>query len=130
MAQSSILGGQAAPRQARGRDAETLGPSDSSDSGSDIQGESAFSTASESDGLLGTVPMQQDSDTDSSGTGERGSAVPERVRDGSDISTDRIEVNGITADDELSLDDPDALIAEELLLEDEVTEEDSDDTDD
>ena len=41
MSHSSILGGDRAPQQAPGRDAETLGPSDSSDSGSDVHGATA-----------------------------------------------------------------------------------------
>jgi hypothetical protein len=39
MARSSIFGTEKAPRQAPCHDAEVLGHSDSSDSGSDIQGE-------------------------------------------------------------------------------------------
>jgi hypothetical protein len=39
MARSSISGADRAPTQAPGRDVEALGPSDSSDSGSDVQGE-------------------------------------------------------------------------------------------
>jgi hypothetical protein len=38
MAHSSILGADRAPSQAQGRDLEALGPSDTSDSGSDVQG--------------------------------------------------------------------------------------------
>ena len=40
MARSSIMGGERAPQQAKGRNADSLGPSDSSDSGSDILGAS------------------------------------------------------------------------------------------
>ena len=42
MAYSSILGADRAPVQPSGRDAELLGPSDSSDSGSDALGRHAY----------------------------------------------------------------------------------------
>jgi hypothetical protein len=90
MSQSSILGGERAPQQARGRDAETLGPSDTSDSGSDIQGASRLKTDAEEGRLGGATPIANDSDSDSMGTGERAEAVPEGARDGADISPDRI----------------------------------------
>ncbi len=90
MSQSSILGGERAAQQARGRDAETLGPSDTSDSGSDIQGASRLKTTAEEGELGGATPISNDSDSDSMGTGERAEAVPEGARDGADISPDRI----------------------------------------
>jgi hypothetical protein len=90
MSHSSILGGERAPQQARGRDAETLGPSDTSDSGSDIQGATRLKTDAEEGELGGATPVSNDSDSDSMGTGERGEAVPEGARDGADISPDRI----------------------------------------
>jgi hypothetical protein len=90
MSQSSILGGERAPQQARGRDAETLGPSDTSDSGSDIQGASRLKTDPEEGQLGGATPVDNDSDSDSMGTGERAEAVPEGARDGADIAPDRI----------------------------------------
>ncbi|HEY4958649.1 MAG TPA: hypothetical protein VII31_12625 [Caldimonas sp.] len=90
MSQSSILGGDRAPQQARGRDAETLGPSDSSDSGSDIQGASRLKTDAEEGEMGGATPVSNDSDSDSMGTGERAEAVPEGARDGADIAPDRI----------------------------------------
>jgi hypothetical protein len=90
MSQSSILGGDRAPQQARGRDAETLGPSDSSDSGSDIQGASRLKTDAEEGRLGGATPVDNDSDSDSMGTGEHAEAVPEGARDGADIAPDRI----------------------------------------
>ena len=91
MSQSSILGGERAPQQSSGRDAETLGPSDSSDSGSDIQGATRLKTEPE-EGLEagGATPIIEDSDTDAAGTGERAEAVPEGARDGADIAPDRI----------------------------------------
>jgi hypothetical protein len=73
MAYSSILGADRAPVQPSGRDAELLGPSDSSDSGSDA---------------LGTDELHGDSD--SSGTGERGSVDAREDREGADILPDHI----------------------------------------
>ena len=109
MAQSSILGGIRAPSQAKGRDADALGPSDTSDSGSDIQGEGRLTTEPDEGPLGGATPTARHSDSDSAGTGERGSAVPDDVRDGADIGTDRVD-GGTDAQDiaEVSLDDPDA----------------------
>lgn len=91
MSNSSILGGERAARQAIGRDVDALGPSDSSDSGSDIQGERAMSTDADNPAELGGLPVAGDSDSDSMGTGERGSAVGADGRDGADISPDHIE---------------------------------------
>ena len=90
MSQSSILGGERAPQQAHGRDAETLGPSDTSDSGSDIRGASRLKTATPEGDLGGARPVEVESDSDSTGTGERAEAVPEGARDGADIGPDRI----------------------------------------
>jgi hypothetical protein len=90
MSHSSILGGDRAPQQARGRDAETLGPSDTSDSGSDIQGATRLKTDAEEGELGGATPIDLASDSDSMGTGERAEAVPEGARDGADIAPDRI----------------------------------------
>jgi hypothetical protein len=73
MAYSSILGADQAPVQPSGRDAELLGPSDSSDSGSDARG---------------TTELHADSDA--SGTGERGSVTPGEGREGGDILPDRV----------------------------------------
>ncbi|MDF2465437.1 MAG: hypothetical protein K0Q43_3672 [Ramlibacter sp.] len=73
MAYSSILGAETAPTVPSGRDAELLGPSDSSDSGSDAMGTS-----------------EVHADSDASGTGERGSVTPGEGREGGDILPDRI----------------------------------------
>lgn len=108
MSHSSILGGERAPQQARGRDAETLGPSDTSDSGSDIQGATRLKTDAEEGELGGATPVSNDSDSDSMGTGERAEAVPEGARDGADILPDRIasskdaldSAESITGDDD------------------------------
>jgi hypothetical protein len=77
MATSSILGGDRVPVQPAGMDVASLGPSDSTDSGSDIRG------AFDADELS--------SDTDAEGTGERSSVDPFNVRSDADILPDHIE---------------------------------------
>ena len=65
MSHSSILGGDRAPQQAPGRDADTLGPSDSSDSGSDVQGATRLKTEpEEGEETGGATPVVEDSDSD------------------------------------------------------------------
>jgi hypothetical protein len=97
MAHSSILGGERAAVQPSGRGADLLGPSDSSDSGSDAMGE------------LG--PDQMDSDTDRNGTGERASADMRDSGSGLDILPDHVDrASRGGADGEL---DVDQLAAEE-----------------
>lgn len=73
MAYSSILGADSAPAHPSGREAELLGPSDNSDSGSDT---------------VGTTEAHEDSD--STGTGERGAVAGRDPREGSDILPDRV----------------------------------------
>ncbi|MES3002684.1 MAG: hypothetical protein V4787_18485 [Pseudomonadota bacterium] len=96
MAYSSILGAETAPIVPSGRDAELLGPSDSSDSGSDA---------------LGTDELHADSD--SRGTGERGSVAGRDAREGADILPDRVvnlrdgEVDGSPDLDALAITDLD-----------------------
>jgi hypothetical protein len=112
MAQSSILGGERAASQARGRSTDVLGPSDTSDSGSDTQGELPFATGVD-DALAGTLPVERNSDSDSVGTGERASAVPGRhERDASDISPDHIERIS-AADDDVSLENIDEIAVDD-----------------
>jgi hypothetical protein len=74
MAHSSIAGADIAPVQPSGRGSDLLGPSDSSDSGSDA---------------LGTNELHGDSDA--AGTGERGSAAGGDAREGGDILPDRVK---------------------------------------
>ena len=81
MAYSSILGADNAPTQPDGREAELLGPSDNSDSGSDT---------------IGTGEAREDS-IDSGKTGDRGAVAGRDGREGADILPDRV-VN--LADDE------------------------------
>ena len=90
MARSSIMGGERAPQQAKGRNADSLGPSDTSDSGSDIHGARRLKTDTPEGEMGGATPVDPGSDTDSMGSGERAEAVPEGARDGADIAPDRI----------------------------------------
>ena len=67
----------------RGHGTGALGPSDSSDSGSDVNGGTAGPDLGDAD---------LDSDTDSRGTGERAEVGRESVeQDGADIGVDHIE---------------------------------------
>ena len=125
MSHSSILGGDRAPQQAPGRDADTLGPSDSSDSGSDVQGATRLKTETEEGQLGGATPVIEDSDTDSTGTGERAEAIPEGARDGADIAPDRIARSKDALDSADSITGNDDSI--ESLVDD--SEEDSEDED-
>lgn len=90
MATSSILGGTPAPEQAKGRGTDALGPSDSSDSGSDVLGERQMSTGADDPDELGATPAEKGSDTDRFGTGERASATPSGEHDAADILPDRV----------------------------------------
>ena len=74
MAYSSILGADSAPSHPSGREAELLGPSDNSDSGSDT---------------IGTTEADDDT-TDSGGTGDRGAVAGRDAREGADILPDRV----------------------------------------
>ena len=98
MATSSILGGERAALVPSGRGSDLLGPSDSSDTGSDSIGE------------LG--PEQLGSDTDRYGTGERPSADLRDSGSGEDILPDHIVRASIGGEtglgdevDELAIDD-------------------------
>jgi hypothetical protein len=95
-------------RLGRGHGTSALGPSDTSDSGSDLKGAPTFAkqsrlairagtTAGPEDGTgdsttepdLGDLNL--DSDTDSVGTGERAAAGRDTVRDGADIDVDTVK---------------------------------------
>lgn len=91
MATSSILGGSPAPAHAQGKDNDALGPSDSSDSGSDVQGERSMATQPDDESMLGGQPVELTSDTDMTGTGERAGAIPDGSRDARDILPDHVE---------------------------------------
>ena len=103
MSHSSILGGEKAPTQARGRDTDALGPSDSSDSGSDVQGEHSHLASDPQD--AGALPAELDSDTDAAGTGERGAAFGADVEEGADIRPDRIDGLDDVSEDLLDVDE-------------------------
>ena len=92
MARSSITGADRAPTQAEGRDVETLGPSDTSDSGSDVQGELELAPPIDLDNpISGQVQPGLGSDTDAGGTGERGAALTdEEGGEGADILPDSV----------------------------------------
>ena len=126
MSQSSILGGDRAPQQARGRDDDLLGPSDTSDTGSDIQGATRLKTEPEEGALGGATPVLADTDTDAEGTGERAEAVPEGARDGADIGPDRIARSKDALDGAESIDSRDDEI-ESLAVE--SSDDDGDDDD-
>jgi len=103
MAHSSLLGIDPVAKTPSGRDSEALGPSDTSDSGSDVAG-----LADENDGDPGLPSdvatggdsehpetsfeaIGEGSNTDSTGTGERRSAAGDAgSRDGADIAPDRV----------------------------------------
>ena len=90
MAQSSILGGDTAARRPIGNDVDALGPSDTSDSGSDVQGERAMATGADNPAEWGAVTAELDGDSDAAGTGDRATAAGDGVRDNADILPDRI----------------------------------------
>jgi hypothetical protein len=90
MATSSILGGEETARRATGRDIDSLGPSDSSDSGADVQGERTMPTDGDAPDEMGATPAYRDSASDALGTGERGAAFGADVREGADILPDRV----------------------------------------
>jgi hypothetical protein len=101
----------------RGHGTGALGPSDSSDSGSDLQGapglahqaEAGLLTGTNSDPEDGTAgctagpdvgDADLDSDSDSGGTGERAAAGRDAVTpDGADIGVDHIETISADLDD-------------------------------
>ena len=116
MSNSSILGGESAATRASGRDVDALGPSDSSDSGSDVQGERSMATEADNPGELGGLPVELGSDSDSGGTGERGSATGGPDHDGADILPDRVIHSPVDASDPDAmegLDDVEDLAADE-----------------
>jgi hypothetical protein len=96
MSYSSILGAETAPTQPSGRDADALGPSDNSDTGSDA-----------------ARTHESHADSDARGTGERGSATPGDAREGADILPDRVtgasgEEGALASGEEFPAQDTDA----------------------
>lgn len=96
----------------KGHGTSALGPSDTSDSGSDIQG-AGLAVEQESNGFERdrspdspiSSDTRVDSDTDSSGTGERAS-VEGSSADGADIDTDHIETVSEQDDEHIPADRP------------------------
>lgn len=118
MAQSTILGGDPAPQVPGGRGTDVLGPSDTSDSGSDVVGavgavdtdEVGLDSGTNDDirrtpgagADLGDADL--DGSSDAGGTGERAEAGRDtQMREAPDISTDQIiEADGLEGvDDDL-----------------------------
>ena len=124
MSQSSFVGGGRAPQRAKGRGSDALGPSDTSDSGSDIQSASRLKTDTEEGELGGATPIDSGSDSDSMGTGERRSAVPGAGRDGADITPERIARSKDALDSAVRIGNDDDSI--EALADDESAGEDDD----
>jgi hypothetical protein len=83
MASSSVIhSGEQPPVVDKGHGVDALGPSDSSDTGSDVRGQPIFP-----EGDMGDI----DPDTDAGGTGERaGATFEDNTREGKDIGVDRI----------------------------------------
>lgn len=83
MATSSVIrSGEQAPVVNKGHGVDALGPSDLSDSGSDIHGAQAYP-----EGDMGDI----EADTDAGGTGERAASDADNsAREGQDIGVDRI----------------------------------------
>ena len=121
MAKSSILGGERAPMYPQGRDVDALGPSDSTDSGSDMQGIPPEGVAESN----GAMPGDYHADSDAGGTGERASATPGGARPDSDISPDHVvSIGGGGSDD--PADQPDAGEADDIAQDDLEDDEDED----
>lgn len=92
MATSSILGGDRAPKRNTGRDVDALGPSDTTDSGSDVQGVFDLDASDEMDVNAGARQPGIESDSTAAGTGERGAArLDEEAEAGSDIAPDSVQ---------------------------------------
>lgn len=112
MATSSILGGERAPSHPDGRGANRLGPSDSSDSGSDALGE------------LSSEALESDSDR--YGTGDRASVNPRDSAMAADVRPDHIERESADALDaaSVSIEDGGAEVSELAVDEDDEASED------
>jgi hypothetical protein len=125
MAQSPLLGGDRAPQRHSGTGTDVLGPSDTSDTGSDITG-AVGAVDTDALGLDGGTnddvrraagagadvgDANLDSDSDSGGSGERAEAGRDTLRrDAPDIEPD--QVLGVGSDDNAVADEPDQLAAD------------------
>ncbi len=135
MAHSSLLGVQRARATPAGHDTATLGPGDSSDSGSDMAGLEDLDISDPTEPV--DVAMREDQQraslqadsmggfgSDSSGTGERRSAAADAgLREAADISVDRIFTPGDGSDARDDGEDPDLAFVDDAeagdVLEDE-----------
>ncbi|MCW5659020.1 MAG: hypothetical protein KIT60_15060 [Burkholderiaceae bacterium] len=92
MATSSIQGGERVPTLPSGTDVDALGPSDSTDSGSDVQHQRRMSTGPDNPAELGSLPAHRRSTSDAQGTGERASAIGDvEDTEGPDIVPDHVD---------------------------------------
>ncbi len=141
MAKSSIQGASPAPAEPAGRDTASLGPGDSSDSGSDMMGieeseggdpglATDVAARDELGGATLLPPDALDSASDAAGTGESRSAGGDSGKqDGWDIGVDRVFTPGVAdADADADADeDPDLAFVDEAEagdpLEDEAEDE-------
>ena len=118
MAHSSILGADSVPEIPAGRSRDELGPSDTSDSGSDGRYPGGKPATAEGAGAENTWQEAQGSDTDSASTGEAASALEgEGVLDGADIAPDQIvdaAQAGVTEGPDAPLSEPDELESKHL----------------
>jgi len=123
MSNSSILGGAPAPLNPKGTDVDALGPSDSSDSGSDIATDLNRSVLPD-EGSEGAFPIAHGTSADAAGTGERASADPTERGQDADILPDRIgRVPPGSRDLMGEVDDPDAHAVEDLAVDEDAAEE-------
>jgi hemerythrin superfamily protein len=100
MGHSSLVRIDRTQTEPAGRDTASLGPSDSSDSGSDLAGFEALDVndpsvpvdvALREDVQRSPVPTEMQGDSDAAGTGERRSAAADAsAREAADISVDRV----------------------------------------
>jgi hypothetical protein len=134
MGHSSLIRIDRADAEPAGRDTASLGPSDSSDSGSDLAGFEALDVndpnlpvdvALRDDMHRSPVPSESGGGSDAAGTGERGSAAADAGRrEAADISVDRIFDPEHPDLDDLELDPDLALFDAALAPDDEDEEED------
>ncbi|PPE69776.1 hypothetical protein IS481_05465 [Caldimonas thermodepolymerans] len=133
MAQSSVVGGRRVPQAGEGRQGGPLGPSDSSDSGSDLLGGPGLTDA-QAEGLdAGTTSgldrspgagadqgdPELDDGSDAAGTGSR--ALADRdggVTGGADIAPDRVVPLDPELLQELGEDGLEAITGENLVVDD------------
>ncbi|OSZ76007.1 hypothetical protein [Hydrogenophaga sp. IBVHS1] len=125
MAKSSIQGVSPAPAEPAGRDTASLGPGDTSDSGSDMMGiedseggDPGLATdVAARDELGGASLLPPDaltSTSDATGTGESRSAGGDSGKqDGWDIGVDRVFTPGVADADADAEEDPDLAFVDE-----------------